>query len=564
MSALIRLFVQWKVGLIIGGILAILGFALFMGVSRGPIPLLAQHLSENLDPGELENVQSLYLSRRKKGKNIQWTKVYGNNWKNLIGQAWVETKTNEDFDQVVLCFGKKINSDIKNFKFHRGATGILLKWDGDKAHFCSTESVIRNRKLGKWIRLTQKEFKLDKNKISYALFPTNEYLWDKSTGEVKKLLRGNEVVLQSEVNQSNVQRLAENMAHWLFSNLNKNGQMTYKYWPSSGNYSDSNNMIRQFMATLALIRWSDFKNSSELRKKSLKNLNYNLESFYKEEKLIGFIEFRKKRKLGAAALAALSIYESSDFNSRKTVFQKILKAIDRQWQQSGEMRTFIGQERNDLHNFYPGEALYFWSFLLLKEKDEKRIQKFLKSFSYYKKWHLENRNPAFVPWHTQAYYNLYQIKPSKKLKDWIFEMNDWLIENMQTAEDNMGHVYPDTVGRFYHPSGKYGPPHASSTGVYLEGLIDAYQLAKDTGDRIRQQKYRVSILKGLRHALQLEFRDDVDTFYITKKKRVLGGLRTTVFNNTIRVDNVQHNLLAIIKILKQFEAKDYIFDSGDP
>ena len=114
-----------------------------------------------------------------------------------------------------------------------------------------------------------------------------------------------------------------------------------------------------------------------------------------------------------------------------------------------------------------------------------------------------------------------------------------------------------TQGRFYDPTRPFGPPHASSTGVYLEGLIDAHQMAKAVGDSGRQEKYRRSIIRGLRSVMQLTFLDDVDLYYVHQKDKVLGGVRETVYDNEIRVDNIQHNLMGILKILRDFESDDY-------
>ena len=57
--------------------------------------------------------------------------------------------------------------------------------------------------------------------------------------------------------------------------------------------------------------------------------------------------------------------------------------------------------------------------------------------------------------------------------------------------------------------------------------------------------------------MQLEFADDIDMFYIANKQAVAGGLRSRVYNNEIRMDNIQHNLLALIKILDRFDEKDF-------
>ena len=135
-------------------------------------------------------------------------------------------------------------------------------------------------------------------------------------------------------------------------------------------------------------------------------------------------------------------------------------------------------------------------------------------------------------------------------------MNDWLL-SIQQSEVNV--VYRDTAGRFYDPTRPFGPPHSSATGVYLEGLTDAFRLARQTGDNKRMDAYRIALMRGLRSVMQLQFIDEIDMFYISESKRkyVRGGIRTTVYDNQIRCDNVQHNLMAILKILDAFEEDDY-------
>ena len=91
----------------------------------------------------------------------------------------------------------------------------------------------------------------------------------------------------------------------------------------------------------------------------------------------------------------------------------------------------------------------------------------------------------------------------------------------------------------------------------MEGLIDAFLLAKATGDIERTNTYRTAINRGLRSIMQLQFADEIDLYYVSKRKRVEGAIRTTVYNNEIRVDNVQHNLMALFKILHHFEDDDY-------
>jgi hypothetical protein len=179
----------------------------------------------------------------------------------------------------------------------------------------------------------------------------------------------------------------------------------------------------------------------------------------------------------------------------------------------------------------------------------------MRSFRYYRKWHLEprHRNPAFIPWHTQAYFIVFEQTHDRELADFIFEMNDWLVPFQQWPTPD----HPEFAGRFYDPNKPYGPPHASSTGVYMEGLIDAFELARQLGDEARATRYARTISRGIRSLMQLAFRDEADLYYAVNPEQVIGGVRTTCYNNVIRIDNVQHNLLALLKIVTCFEAHHY-------
>ena len=87
----------------------------------------------------------------------------------------------------------------------------------------------------------------------------------------------------------------------------------------------------------------------------------------------------------------------------------------------------------------------------------------------------------------------------------------------------------------------------------MEGLADATALARSLGDPTRLSAYEQALQSGLRSLRQVQFRDQHDTYYISKKNRVLGALRTEAYDNAIRVDSAAHALLAAIKILRPME-----------
>lgn len=371
------------------------------------------------------------------------------------------------------------------------------------------------------------------------------------------MYRGNSIVPIEAVTRPAVASLSSNLAQWLITNLQPDGRMVYQYWPSRGDESTHNNEIRQWMATVALTRLARLRDDPSLSARVEGNVRYNLARSYRENAsgLGQIVEQGGAVKLGALALAALALAEnprSSDFDAEQAGLRR---TIDHLWRPNGEFRTFLVPEsRTDNINFYPGEALLFWAVLHARSKDPHLLDRLLTSVRYYRDWHRANRNPAFVPWHTQACFLVWQETRSAELRDWIFEMNDWLLDVQQWESQR---EFPDTMGRFYDPHRPFGPPHSSSTGVYLEGLVDAWRVAREYGDSARQESYRTALVRGLRSVMQLTFRDEVDLFYVSRRDRVFGGVRTTVFDNTIRVDNVQHNLLAILKLLEHLPPTDY-------
>jgi hypothetical protein len=443
---------------------------------------------------------------------------------------------------------------------HRGIYGIELLRDGRTYRYSPTATIANNRSLDSYLDIFQERQGLDDaamaRDVTVRRFSAEQFLVRLEPElEVVRTFRGNQLVMPSEVTRANVEALAERMGDWMVRNVDDSGRMTYKYWPSRGEYSTSNNMIRQWMATIALTRIAAERNDPDLFALAGKNIRYNLDNFYREENGLGLIEYDDKVKLGAVALAALAIVEHPNRAAFAEEEAALRRTVHYLWREDGSFRTFYKPaDRNDNQNFYPGEALLLWANLYRQSANAELRHRFAKSYEYYGKWHLENRNPAFVPWHTQAYYMMWQETRVPTLKDWVFAMNDWLLGMQPTASAQ----YPDTDGRFYDPERpQFGPPHASSTGSYLEGLADAFALARQVGDTAREEAYRLAIVRGLRNALQLEFADDVDMYYVSRGGRVRGALRTTVYDNEIRVDNVQHMLMAVQKVLATFDDKDF-------
>lgn len=487
-----------------------------------------------------------------------------------------------------------LDEDRNKVPKHFGVRGLQVR-NGDKfARYAPTAMIASNRKVRQQLDRLRERWKLEKEAFNdgseFTTFEADQVLVRLDTDPVEAVImfRGNRIVDISEVDEDSTEALVRGMLTWLLNNLHDDGRLTYLYFPATEKESKGNNMIRQWMATNALVRWALDRNDQEVFDAVERNIDYNLGQFFHYEQFpeggqkgagkrvelapgeapgedwLGVIEYGNKTKLGATGLAGMAMWLHPKRDKWANEIAALRRMVDHLWHEDGSFTSFYKGPDKEYFNFYPGEAMLFWATIYAETKDPELLRKFKLSFDYYRAWHLEpkNRNPAFVPWHLQADYALWAaLGPEEQafkheLEAFMFETADWLEANMLVWEPDE-YTYPDERGRYYAAKKGFGVPHASSTGVYIEGLIDAWRLARDLGRDEERERYRLALIRGIRSQMQLQFVDDVDMFYIKSPRDVVGGIRTTVFRSDIRCDNVQHPMMGIIKVLRDFEASEY-------
>jgi hypothetical protein len=440
-------------------------------------------------------------------------------------------------------------SELSAEKNGRSALEITLHGATEKVS--PFETIATNRSLERWFEIRLKQKALTVGAFfalggQIALFECHQFALPCQEQSVAfETYRGSGIVEKDSPATILADQIISGISRWFMTNQEKDGALPYKYWPSAGTYSEADNPIRRFMASVVFNRLADALDSQNIRAAARRNLTYNLNRFYRTMEGNGAIYWNESVKLGALAISGQAIIESPYHFEWRDQLDAIRKTIDKLWQPSGAFRTFLyPHDRNDNQNFYPGEALVFWATSLAQDKHEGLLNRALKSLEYYRGHFHKRPNPAFVPWHSQAATTIYRLTGEIALRDYVFEMNDWLLPHQQWG----GELDRDYWGRFYTPSKpEYGPPHASATGVYLEGLVDALALAQEAGDRGRAELYLEAIERGIRSIAQLQFRDYSDAFYISRPERVIGAVRTESDNNEIRIDNMQHALAALLK-----------------
>lgn len=476
--------------------------------------------------------------------------------------------------ELVVCTGarkldyRKGHRDFRylNSNIHRGVLGIELEAAGKHVFWSPIDIVVANERIRPRVEAWCRSEGVSPVQLANGdvhaysnlqlLVPLVESPHPRS-GPARPLHRANSIVAPETVDRASVQRLADALGDYLFHHVRDDGYLTYMLDPAEGRDIDGkNNMIRQWMATVAMGRAAAKRPDAEAKYAiSHRNIRHNLRHYYRATAELGLIEWDGMVKLGAVALAAIALMEHPQRAEFERPERKLLATVQGLWQPDGSFQTLL-KPRNFEHarNFYPGEALLAWAIKLGLEPSDALASRFQTSFRYWRTWHRENLNPAFIPWHTQAYYLEWKRTGNDEYKDFIFEMSDWLL-SMQRTEKLM---YPEVLGRFYDPEREhFGSPHASSTGVYMEGLIDAWMLAKEVGDEERRERYRAALVRGLRVTMQLCYLEPWQAFYARDPGDCLGGVRTNIYNTRVRCDNVQHCLMGILRLLDRFADEDY-------
>ena len=445
------------------------------------------------------------------------------------------------------------------FPRERGLVGMELSFRGDAVRLAPTRMLAANlgfdRALEKF--LARKEASLEEFRADGALraFSARQLLLPGGEGSSPvELFRGSTLVEPtSSVDVERAAKIADGVGRWMLANLSAEGALPYKYWPSRGEESPADNAIRRFLGSLSLARLGRLRESAEIRDAARRNLRFNLKRYFENiGNGCGAIVERTGAKLGAAALAGLAIIECDAEGEFREELSLLAAGIDSLADEEHGFRTFFfpAERDGDNWNFYSGEALLFWVEAARRGHPvAPALERCVAVFERCRARHLRKRNPAFVPWHTQACASLFAQTGRREFADFALEMNDWLLPMQQW--DGLA---PDLRGRFYDPRRpEFGPPHAASTGAYMEGLADAAALARALGEHRRASDYERALSRGLRSLRQLQFRDERDAFYVSRRRRVLGALRTEVYDNAVRVDSAAHALLAVIKILRPME-----------
>ena len=366
-------------------------------------------------------------------------------------------------------------------------------------------------------------------------------------GNVVDLYRYDVLVSDHDLTTANIRERLERASNWFHKNVDAETERgKYIYYPSRDRYAQKQNHVCALATAWAMAKLQSFLGHTQLDTTLRATLAHYL-SFRKEREGITHLEINGSSNLAYNAFMILILLNVPDYQDSTTLLRLFAQGSLSQQNRDGSFNTHFFSERASGVDFYPGEAMLALMHLYQRTGKEEYRSAVERGFTYYRTYWRSRKNTAFIPWHTQAYYLLFVETGNPEPAEFIFEMNDWLIEHHQIVASE----YPDEIGGFP----KRGPRF--STGVFLEGINDAYRVALALGDEVHANRYRRSIRSGARYLLQLQVTER-NAFHMKRPDRAIGGFRRSVTRNVQRNDYTQHGVLALIKVLENNIAADPI------
>jgi hypothetical protein len=341
--------------------------------------------------------------------------------------------------------------------------------------------------------------------------------------------------------------------------LNMYGLFDYAYEPVLNQFPKGNNPIRQLMASRLLAELS--REDSSLIPEHQRNLDFVLTKLVLEKDDLSLVYMQNSSKLGANAMLLRTLVVSPLYEKYKEQTQRVKRAVLRSINKDGSMNPYLVEppyayQWDYLLTFYSGEALVGLIELYEKTREPELLAVIKKSQDFYINKYVnqleKNYYPAYVPWHSIALNKLFKITNEKKYAQAAFIMSDKLLE-MQDRTSGAD------IGRFYNPATpEYGSPHASSQGVYVEGLVYALELAKLLKEEARIKSYREAVELGFKNLISLQYNAE-NSGHLAAPERAIGGFRivraevdvpfTRDSGAEIRIDSIQHTMDGMRKYL---------------
>lgn len=381
--------------------------------------------------------------------------------------------------------------------------------------------------------------------VSVWRFRTEHWYQSAAGQDPVPLVAGLRLVASAEVTLDAMRAACADLAGYLRHRQTSDGTFSYEFLPGRGIYwTQDQNWVRQAGTTWVLARYARLKGdaaAAEAAERAIAALRTMVRPAVENPHGVYLHTPDGFHTLGAAALYALALMDVPSNERHADLLAGLMTAIEGMQVETGRLRGHFPpswlQSRED---YYPGEALLAIARYYRQHPSEERRAICDRALPFYTNYFRASRSVPFIPWQTQAWGELARTTRLRRYADFVFAMNDYLV-NLQ-IENGAAPLSIYAGGFDVSGRGRAG----MNTGVYLEGLADAIRTADAFGETQRAARYRQAAWRAARFVMQLRFREE-ECYYVQSPQEVLGGVRNTPDDPTLRIDSSQHALAGLME-----------------
>ncbi len=515
--------------------------AIFKKIERKPVSL---NFSETRADGKVDVAFTLFKNGRVAKRSVISRKSLKDSVETLL--SLLEKLSVKNDNTIELSFihnGFQVSTNQlhissllrKNYGFslEKGAeAALLLPTDISRKNFSNALDLLRQLSLdsGGSEQLWQD------SEAKIVAFQSQDYAVNISKRSVSPLLHTRTVIEKHQIDSKFLKNVVQESVDWYVKNQKENGLFLYDYEPSTEREPNDNWAIRDLNALYVLSEiYMDDQTQTALGKAIRKSIeNYKKYIVTMNDKT--FLNWPYHRKVSSIAGTAFFMGALSILNNPQDadLIAKLANTIMSEQVESGRFSTdFIKSDREVDQLYYPGETMLALMKYYEKSKDSAVLKSMKKALPFYIQYFKSNPSAPFVPWQSRAYTLYHQYDKDPRVVDFVFELTDWMLDNHPTVGEKGG------LARMGALSGSF-----ASTGVYMEGMVASYNLAKTVGDRKREERYFTALSAAMRYLSGLQFKTE-DTYWLKYPEKVVGALATKPSDNSIRLDFTYHAISAI-------------------
>lgn len=518
-------------------------------------------------PVQLAGVDLVWLAAYQNGY-LQHTRLDYRRPPGVVLQSWLSELRGGGWETLEVGLGRRLTSTSLNSlppTWDTGLWGLLLATPA--ASICLSPGEFMRR--GQSPKEIYSRLDRERGILQARSFSCDQWLIH-SDSKVVPLVRAEPLVDRSSLSYARIKSASLALARFQQRATNRNHELLpYRVLVSQGSFSEEDRLfVRNCLGSWSLANFASFTGDPKDQQLSQKHLETMIGQFGRWNRELALISDQPRVHLGSLALFGLALLNQPKATDQLKRFERgIAQSVLHSQQPGGHFLTSLwlpghkvpaplNPEKDPNQDFFPGETLLYLASRALQDPRGPWLKAFDHSFPYYRDRFRRRPHPAAVPWLVQACVQRYRVDGQPEAADFALVLSDWYLDHLQPYSE----MDPFLRGSCINPEGKpFGRIAATAgVGVQLEGLVEAWWLARRLGDAARSERYRQAILESSRYLLQMQYRSVEELYWLTPARRelALGGLRDLPWEPRIQVDTTAHTLNAWLHLLSNCGADE--------